>query len=233
MRDHFVAHAAKALVALVIEQPRRYVRGVKRANLYMVFGLWIAGGCGEGAGPNAASPDPGRMRIVISGAIQHEAEWQAFGEFDDMMAAYVSEASYLTGQNDDRSGGDSTLALFLPTRLQAGRLGIRQYATEAVVNVILELGGRSFVSIDGWFDVQAADYPPRPGLDPGLGQSSPLARPIQRALLSRRFPARPLHGRDIDHHPIRPTHRRVLRRDSRHPGVPPSLVVERYDRQCR
>lgn len=126
------------------------------------------------------------MRIEITGAIQHEADWQAFGEFDDLLAGDAGEVSYLRGQNDDVNVGDSSLALFFPAGLGKGVFAIGLVApigdsTGAIAS--LSLAGRLFISLDGGtLEVHSADYPPRPGLDPGLLRGTMTFRAVGLAI---------------------------------------------------
>jgi len=111
------------------------------------------------------------MRVKISGAVQHIAEWQAFGEFNDQLDGETGEWSYLRGQNNDPSAADSSLTVSLPARLGKGAVPIGIVAPVDPPGALasLDLGGRLFIAIDGGtLTVQSAAYPPRPGLDPGV-----------------------------------------------------------------
>jgi len=135
----------------------------------MVLGVLVCG-CGEN-GPGLFI-DPGRMWIQISGTIQHNAEWQAIGEFYDQLDGTENEVSYLDAQNDHPETGDSSLNIFFPARLDAGRWAVGSVAPAGDTvgaAAVLTLAGHTFVSINGGtLDISPGGYPPRPGLEPGV-----------------------------------------------------------------
>src|SRR5438046_9123811 len=93
-------------------------------------GLWLlclgAAACGsDSAGPAAQPPpDPGRMHVQISGAVQLTSEWQAYGVFRDLLASDTNEVSLMKGQNLDLSTSDSNFTLVFPGRLGLGESAI-------------------------------------------------------------------------------------------------------------
>src|SRR5205823_5609447 len=88
-----------------------------------------AAACGsDSAGPAAQPPpDPGRMRVQISGAVQLTSEWQAYGVFRDLLASDTNEVSLMKGQNLDLSTSDSNFTLVFPGRLGLGESAIGRY----------------------------------------------------------------------------------------------------------
>jgi len=141
-----------------------------------------AAACGnDSAGPAEQSPpDPGRMRVQISGAVQLTSEWQAYGVFRDLLASDTNEVSLMKGQNLDLSTSDSNFTLVFPGRLGLGESAIGRYvpgvaSAQPAAFVIFDgpVPGQSdatfFASIPGGsVVVDSAGYPARPGLTPGV-----------------------------------------------------------------
>src|SRR6266567_1384604 len=141
-----------------------------------------AAACGsDSAGPAALPPpDPGRMRVQISGAVLLTSEWQAYGVFRDLLASDTNEVSLMKGQNLDLSTSDSNLTLVFPGRLGLGETAIGGYvpgvaASHPAAFDIFDgpVPGQSdatfFARIPGGtVVVDSAGYPARPGLTPGV-----------------------------------------------------------------
>src|SRR6266699_433530 len=132
---------------------------------------------GDAAGPPPVNP--GRMTVQIGGAVHLTSEWQAFGEFRDLLASDTGQLSLMNGQNRPPSTGDSSFTLQFPGRLDVGQFAVGRYVpgavpTVPVVSVLLggrEVGlgdARFFGSLPGGtLTIDSAGYPPRPGLDLG------------------------------------------------------------------
>ena len=105
-----------------------------------------AAACGnDSAGPAAQPPpDPGRMHVQISGAVQLTSEWQAYGVFRDLLASDTNELSLMKGQNLDLSTSDSNFTLVFP-----GRLGLGQFAIGRYVPGVASAQPAAFVIFDG------------------------------------------------------------------------------------
>src|SRR2546430_10217418 len=93
------------------------------------FGLLLlclgAAACGnDSAGPAAQPPpDPGRMHVQISGAVQLTSEWQGDGVVCDLLGSGTNELSLMKGQKLDLSTRDFNFTFVVPRRL-----GLRQVA---------------------------------------------------------------------------------------------------------
>src|SRR5256886_3964561 len=141
-----------------------------------------AAACGkDSVGPaEQPPPEPGRMRVQISGAVQLASEWQAYGVFRDLLASDTNEVSLMKGQNLDLSTSDSSFTLVFPGRLGLGQFAIGRYvpcvaSSQPAAFVILDgpVLGQSdatfFASIPGGtVVVDSAGYLARPGLTPGV-----------------------------------------------------------------
>jgi hypothetical protein len=113
------------------------------------------------------------MHVRITGAVQLTGEWHAFGEFHDLLASETNELSGMSGQNSQPASGDSNFTLFFPGRLGAGHFVLGRYvlgATPTTAPVAFVEFDRTFYAglAGGILDVTSANYPPRPGLNPGL-----------------------------------------------------------------
>jgi hypothetical protein len=143
--------------------------------------LLTAAACsGDSAGPPLPAPDPGRMRVQISGAVHLTSEWQAYGVFRDLLASDSNEVSLMNGQNLDLTTSDSSFTLVFP-----GRLGVGQFAMGRYVPGLAPSAPAAFVILDGpvpgqsdavfyasipggTISIDSAGYPARPGLTPGV-----------------------------------------------------------------
>lgn len=110
------------------------------------------------------------MDIAIQGAIQHTGTWGAFGRFKDLLAADTGELSLLGGQSRETTINRNLTVVF-PARLDVGTFPLGRYvpgaapARSAYVINDTDL----FASIPGGsLTISDAQYPPRPGLNPGL-----------------------------------------------------------------
>src|SRR2546423_4163773 len=152
-----------------------------------------AAACGnDSAGPAAQPPpDPGRMHVQISGAVQLTSEWQAYGVFRDLLASDTNELSLMKGQNLDLSTSDSNFTLVFPGRLGLGQFAIGRYvpgvaSSQPAAFVILDgpIPGQSdatfFASIPGGtVVVDSAGYPARPGLIPPVLRGTPTFKAVR------------------------------------------------------
>ena len=133
----------------------------------MVLGL---AACGDPpSGPVLPPPDPGTMRVEITGHVTHDSTWSAFGEFRDVLATDSGDLSLLGGQSLTAS---RLLTLVFPGRLDKGSFAIGQYiygTTPDYPAAFVLMDTSFYASIPGGIiNIASADYPPRPGLDPGL-----------------------------------------------------------------
>jgi hypothetical protein len=122
--------------------------------------------------------EPGHMLIHVTGAVQFEADWAGFGEFDDLLAADTGEFSLLGGRDPGLNTGDSILTVALKGRLRAGRWEIPGYAsqdpgTAQLAFLIFDGPGSDdetvWASIPGGsLEIIQAAYPAAPGIEPGL-----------------------------------------------------------------
>ena len=133
--------------------------------------LVVAAACGKDtAAPVETPPDPGRMHVQISGAVQLTGEWDAYGEFRDLLAS-ANDLSLMQGQNSQPATGDSNFTLVFPGRLDIGQFTIGRY-----VPGVAPAGPAAFVIFDSTFYaslpggtlmVDSSGYPARPGLSLG------------------------------------------------------------------
>jgi len=113
------------------------------------------------------------MHLRITGAVQLTGEWQAFGEFHDLLVSDTNELSGLGGQNPQPATGDSNFALVFPGGLGACQCVLGRYGRGAAPTTApfayVKFDAAFYAGVaGGTLDVDSADYPPRPGLDPGL-----------------------------------------------------------------
>jgi len=108
------------------------------------------------------------MNVRISGAAQRTSEWNAFGQFRDVLASDANDRSLLGGENIQPANADSMLTLVFPGRLDLGHFTIGRY-----VPGVVAAGPTAFIALDtnffaslpgGTVDVDSAGYPARPGL---------------------------------------------------------------------
>src|SRR5438477_1521637 len=116
------------------------------ARLGLLLVCLGAAACGnDSAGPaEQPPPDPGRMHVQISGAVQLTSEWQAYGVFRDLLASDTNEVSLMKGQNLDLSTSDSNFTLVFP-----GRLGLGESAIGRYVPGVASSQPAAFVMFDG------------------------------------------------------------------------------------
>ena len=112
------------------------------------------------------------MRVEITGAVHMSGEWEAFGQFRDVLASDVGDLSRMRGGNVQPATGDSNFSVFFPGRLDVGAFTIGRFIpgasfTVPVAAVIFDT--TFYASLPGGrLTVDSAGYPPRPGLDFGI-----------------------------------------------------------------
>ena len=121
------------------------------------------------------------MRIEISGAVQHQSTWDAFGQFRDRLASESGELSLVSGQGRD-TAVNRNLTIIIPQRLDVGTFPLTRY-----VPGVLPTSPAGFVEIDtvlyaslpgGTLTITDAEYPARPGLEFGQLQGTLTFRAI-------------------------------------------------------
>jgi hypothetical protein len=132
-------------------------------------------GCSESAGPQPEPAEPvdvGKMRVEISGAVQLAGEWEAFGQFRDVLASDGSDFSRMRGGNPQPATGDSNFTVLFPGRLDVGEFAIGRYVPGGVLTgpvAAVEFDSTFYASLPGGtLTVDSANYPPRPGLEFGV-----------------------------------------------------------------
>lgn len=115
------------------------------------------------------------MQIEISGAVHHQSTWSAFGKFRDRLASDSGELSLVSGVSRDTTV-NRNLTIIIPQRLDVGTFALTRY-----VPGVLPTTPAGFVEVDtvlyaslpgGTLTVTDAEYPPRPGLEPGQMQGT-------------------------------------------------------------
>jgi hypothetical protein len=140
--------------------------------------------CSEPLGSPPPPPDPGTMRVHITGGVTEEASWSAFGQFRDILAADTGELSLLGGQSPSITAV-RMLTLVFPGRLDNGSFALGRYIygavqTEPAAYVIIDTS--FFASVPGGtIHVTSAVFPPRPGLDPGVLSGGLLFQAVRLA----------------------------------------------------
>ena len=111
------------------------------------------------------------MRVHISGAVQLDGEWEAFGQFRDVLASDESDVSRMRGGNPQPATGDSNFTVLFPGRLGVGAFAIGRFVPSALLTVpvaAVQFDSTFYASIPGGtLTVDSAAYPPRPGLEFG------------------------------------------------------------------
>src|SRR3954469_16820702 len=122
--------------------------------------LVVLAACGnDAASPPEPVPDPGKMHVHISGALESTTEWNAFGEFRDLLASDAGDLSLVSGENIQPSGGDSTITVAFPGRLDIGHFVL------GAATALVRFDSTQYLSLAGGaLDVDSAGYPARPGL---------------------------------------------------------------------
>ena len=122
------------------------------------------------------------MNIVVGGAVQYAADWQVSGQFVQQVAA-LGRYSYLRARSDS-SAAAPDFDLFIPLQLQEGTYRIDGTVSYGrVANATITVDGRKFSSIDGGtLIVRSADYPPRPGLEPGMLRGTMSFKAVEAVL---------------------------------------------------
>lgn len=141
--------------------------------------------CSETAAPPPPPPPPppplGDMQIQISGAVQHQSTWSAFGQFRDRLASDIGELSLVSGQSLD-TAVNRNLTIIIPQRLDVGTYPLSRY-----VPGVLPTAPAGFVELDtvlyatlpgGTLTISEAEYPTRPGLEFGEMQGTLAFRAI-------------------------------------------------------
>jgi hypothetical protein len=127
-------------------------------------------------------PDPGRMTISISGALTYQATWSGSGELRDMLGADTYDFSLLRGQAIDGPAA-VVLTVVFPGRMAEGTFEMGRYVFgvfPATPAAFLETDTDVFTSIPGGsLTITRADYPVRPGLEPGLMHGSMTFRAVR------------------------------------------------------
>lgn len=138
----------------------------------MILLLALAACSDSASGPKAPDlpADPGMMDVQISGALTHDGTWAAFGQFRDILAADTGELSLLGGQSLDTLVARNMTVIF-PGRLANGSFAVGRYVFGTIPSqpaAFVVIDTSFFASIPGGtLSIDSADYPPRPGLDPG------------------------------------------------------------------
>jgi len=131
----------------------------------------LAAACSDGAvSPTPEPPvDHGHMRVQISGAVRDSGDWQAFGQFRDLLASDTGEVSLMKGQTLNLAAtAESSFTLVVPARLGLGQLPMVRYVpgtTPPGAAAFVILDSTLYASIPGGtLVVDSAGYPARPGL---------------------------------------------------------------------
>ena len=143
---------------------------MKTTPLLLLVGLLVSACSKDSAGPAEPAPDPGIMRLQISGAVRHTSDWLAFGQFRDVLASTANDLSLMRGENlkPPAGGADSSFTVVFPGRLDVGQFTIGHYVPGVVASaptafVILDIS--FYASLPGGtITIDSAGYPARPGL---------------------------------------------------------------------
>ena len=150
-------------------------------RLLRVLIVTLAAECSDGTAPEPQA-EPGRMNIVVTGAVQDSFDWQASGQFMENLDG-LGRISTL-GARSDSSAATPDFELFIPLQLKEGKYridGVVSYGR--IANASIDLDGRRFSSIDGGtLIVRSADYPPRPGLEPGMLRGTMSFKAVEAVL---------------------------------------------------
>jgi len=109
------------------------------------------------------------MHVQITGHVTHDSTWSAFGEFRDVLATDSGDLSLLGGQS---LTSNRLLNVVFPGRLDTGSFALGRYVYGTIPNypaAAVVMDTSFYASVPGGvINISEADYPPRPGLEPGL-----------------------------------------------------------------
>jgi hypothetical protein len=141
-----------------------------KTTSFLLLILPALGACSDApSGPVQPPPDPGTMHVHITGHVTHDSTWSAFGEFRDVLATDSGDLSLLGGQS---LTANRLLNVVFPGKLAEGSFAIGRYVYGTIPNypaAAVVMDTSFYASIPGGLiNIASADYPPRPGLVPGL-----------------------------------------------------------------